>query len=273
MTLAVDAGGTYLRGEIYQNGMVKKSFRDKSADIGLVAWIEGILKENEDIKTICVSFAGQVKDGVILSAPNIIIDEKNIKIYFESHFGVEFFIQNDLNCAVLAEARYFKSDDVCAIYIGTGLGLGVISSSKLISGKDGVATELGHIPYKSSPFVCGCGKKNCLELFCSGIALKNLKNYYDLDENLTLKELKNMHSVVYTEFEKALLYSVAITITLFNPEVLVLGGGIIQNNPDLLEIVKLKIKEYAMGVSLKNLKIEQTRLENASLSGAMLKEI
>jgi len=183
---------------------------------------------------------------------------------------VEFFIQNDLNCAVLAEAEYFKSDDVCAIYVGTGLGLGVISSSKLIIGSDGVATELGHIPYKDTPFVCGCGKKNCIELFSSGIALSHWKKYFSLDENLTLKELKEMDSEVYVEFEKALLHAVATTITLFNPEVLVFGGGIIQSNPDLITIIRLKIKEYVMENSLKKLKIEQTKIDNAPLKGAFL---
>jgi len=270
MTLAIDAGGTYLRAELYQADKLKNSFKEKTINIDLIKWIELILAQYKDIKTICVSFAGQVKDGVILGAPNINIDELNIKRYFEDKFDVEFFIQNDLNCAVLAEANYFNSGDVCAIYVGTGLGLGVVSSSKLISGATGVATELGHIPYKESPFLCGCGKKNCIELFSSGSALIRWKNYYGLDEDLTLQELKDMKSEIYKEFEKALLHAMATTITIFNPEILVLGGGIILNNPDLLETINVKIKGYAMPIALEKLLIQQTKLENAPIKGALL---
>jgi glucokinase len=263
-------GGTYLRAELYTNDRRENSFREKTINIGLVEWIEDILTQYNEIKSICVSFAGQVKDGVILHSPNINIDRLDIKNYFEDKFDVEFFIQNDLNCAVLAEANYFKSGDVCALYVGTGLGLGVVSSSKLISGVDGVATELGHMPYKESPFVCGCGKTNCVELFGSGSALIRWKKYYKLDEDLTLKELKDMKSEIYKEFEKALLHAIATTITIFNPEILVLGGGIILNNPDLVETIKVKIKEYAIPIALENLKIQQTKLENATIKGALL---
>ena len=270
MILAVDAGGTYLRAELFDDGVLKKSFKDKSIDIGLVSWIKDILNQYKEIKTVCVSFAGQIKDGVILFAPNINIDEQDIKKYFEHNFDVKFFIQNDLNCAVLAESEYFQSSDICAIYVGTGLGLGVVSSSKLISGAKGVATELGHIPYRDTPFVCGCGKKNCIELFASGSALSRWKKHYNLDESLTLQELKDMDSDIYTEFEKALLYAIGTTITLFNPEVLVLGGGIIQSNPELIEIIKLKIKDYAMGIGLENLQIKQTKIKSAPMSGALL---
>ena len=270
MTLAVDAGGTYIRANLYKNGSLKNSFKVKSAEVGLVKWLEEILDTHKEIEKISISYAGQIKDGVILSAPNIEVDLADIKTYFEDRYGVVLFIQNDLNCAVLAEADEFGCDDVCAIYVGTGLGLGVISGGKLISGSDGVATELGHMPYKESPFVCGCGKKNCIELFASGNALTLYKKHHKLDENLTLNELKNIDTSVYTEFKKALLHATATTITLFNPKVLVLGGGIITNNPWLVEMIKDEIKNYAMEVSLKNLQIYHTKLKDAPLKGALL---
>ena len=273
MTLEVDAGGTYLRANIYKNNTLQKSFKDKSQEVGLSHWLESILLQHNDIKTINISFAGQVKDGVILSAPNIKIDKADIKNYFESNFGVELSIQNDLNYAVLKEAEYFKCEDICAVYIGTGIGLGVVSSSMLITGKDGVATELGHIPYKETPFVCGCGKDNCIELFASGSALIRWKQHYNLDESLMLEDLKEMKHEIYTEFEKALLFAIATTITLFNPEVLVLGGGVIQSNPWLVEVIKDNIKKYAMPLSVKKLQVLQTKLDDTQEVGTYDKNI
>jgi len=272
MTLAIDAGGTYLRGEIYSADGLLKKFKEKSSTIGLAFWIEAILKENTDIKVICISYAGQVKDGVILFAPNIKIDIPEIKSYFENKYELKLFIENDLNCAVLAESNFLNEEDICAIYVGTGLGLGVISSSKLITGFSGVATELGHIPYKETPFKCGCGKNNCIELFASGSALKNWKKYQNIESKLTLQELKsNIESnKIYEEFEKALLYAIATAITLFNPKIVVLGGGIIDSNPQLKSIISTKIVSYTMPIALKNVKIINTKLKDASLMGALM---
>jgi glucokinase len=270
VTLAIDAGGTYLRAQLHVNDTVEHSFKELSKAIGLKAWIESILQKYSEVTTVCVSYAGQVSDGVILDAPNLHVDCYEIQKYFQETFGVAFFIQNDLNCAVVAEANYFESKNVCAIYVGTGIGLGVVSDGRLLCGSSGVATELGHIPYKEASFECGCGKKNCLELFVSGMALHHYKSEMGLDESITLEQLKQSHTQIYKEFEMALLYGVATAVTLFNPEVLVLGGGIITSNPDLVDTIKEKLSDYAMPVALKQLKIERSKLQDAPLLGALL---
>jgi len=274
MILGIDAGGTYLRYELRSEKSTVKSSSVKSSEIGLSEYIEDILKEEKDISTVYISYAGQVRNGVIVSSPNIVVDNHNIREYFKNKYDVKLFIENDLNCAVLAEARGSKSSDICALYLGTGLGLGVLSSSTLIRGSSSIATEIGHIPYKESPFRCGCGKSNCIELFASGVALDNWKAYYGIDNSLSLKELKNSKNEdernIYDEFEKALLYAVGTTITLFNPEVLILGGGIINSNNSILEIVSSKIKDYAMPIALQNITIKNTQIQNASLEGAFL---
>lgn len=274
MILAVDAGGTYLRGEIYLDDILIKSLHVKSTEIGLSKWIKSILKEQKEIKSVSVAYAGQVKDGVIISAPNIKIDNHDIKNYFKQMFDVELFIENDLNCAVLAEAEYFKSDDICALYVGTGLGFGAISSSTLIKGYGNVAAELGHIPYKNAPFKCGCGRDNCIELFASGSAIDKWKKHSNLKSTLNLKELKDssnkVENRIYEEFVEALLYAVGTAITLFNPQILVLGGGIITSNSELLEIITSNIKKYAMTQALKDTKILSSKLKNAPIKGALL---
>lgn len=274
MNLSIDAGGTNCRAEILDDDRVIQSLSIKTADIGLSRWIETILNEYVQIKNICIAYAGQVKDGVILSAPNINIDNHDIKNYFEKKFDVKLFIENDLDCAVLAEAAHFNSDDICALYVGTGLGLGVVSSSKLIIGHSGIATEIGHIPYKDAPFQCGCGKSNCLELFASGSGVMKFKKHNLVEDSLRLTDLRvstNMNEKkIYDEFEKALLYGVGSVVTLFNPEILVLGGGIVAADEDILKIINAKIKDYAMPIALKKLKIVKTQMHNAPLKGALL---
>ncbi|MBU0632218.1 ROK family protein [bacterium] len=274
MTLSIDAGGTNCRAEISDDEGVVSSLSAKTAEIGLSSWIETILNEQKQIKNICIAYAGQVKDGVIISAPNMKIDNHDIKNYFEKRFDVKLFIENDLDCAVLAESTYFDSGDICALYVGTGLGLGVVSSHNLITGYSGVATEIGHIPYKDAPFRCGCGKNNCLELFASGSGIIKFKKHNFIEDSLRLTDLRvstNMDAKkIYDEFEKALLFALGSVITLFNPEILVLGGGIIAADEDILEIINSKVKDYAMPIALQKLKIVKTQMQNAPLKGALL---
>jgi len=271
--LVLDAGGTSIRAQIYEHGMCVTTLHAKSREKGLAAYIEEVLATYGAIKVVCISYAGQVRDGVILSAPNITVDRHDIKKYFAAKYGIEVLIENDLNCAVLAEAKEHESGDICAVYVGTGLGLGVLSGGNLVRGASSVATELGHIPYKKAPFACGCGRENCIELFASGSALEKWSRYYLLGscELEALRTSEAAHAKeVYEEFIKALLAALGTVVTLFNPKVLVLGGGVIENNPFLYEIILQNIPLYALGVSLEGLKIVQTTIEDAPLKGAYL---
>ena len=273
MKLVLDVGGTSIRGEIYEHGACIATLHAKSREKGLAAYIEELIAAYSAIKVVCISYAGQVRDGVILSAPNITVDRHDIKKYFAAKYGIEILIENDLNCAVLAEAKEHESGDICAVYVGTGLGLGVLSGGNLVRGASSVATELGHIPYKKAPFACGCGRENCIELFASGSALEKWSRYYLLGscELEALRTSEAAHAKeVYEEFIKALLAALGTVVTLFNPKVLVLGGGVIENNPFLYEIILQNIPLYALGVSLEGLKIVQTTIEDAPLKGAYL---
>ncbi|WP_457749783.1 ROK family protein [Sulfurimonas sp.] len=274
MILGVDIGGTYIRYEIKDKHISLKKALLKSTQLGLSAFLDNILQQYPAIDTVCIAYAGQVQNGVILSAPNINIDKKNIKAYIEAKYKVKLFLQNDVNCAVLAESALYKSGEICAVYIGTGLGLGAISNNTLLKGAQNIATELGHIPYKETPFTCNCGKTNCIELFCSGSGLDKWKKYYNLDTKMTLQELKeskcNEAQEIYNEFFQALLHALGIVVTLFNPKILVLGGGINLHNKNILVEVKKNINHYALPLAAKNVTIVHTQLKDAALEGAFL---
>jgi glucokinase len=271
MNLAIDAGGTHLRAEIWDKSLHLASLKSNSGEIGLYSWIELILKEYKNISSIGISYAGQVEDGRIISSPNIIIDEYEIKDAVESHHNVSLKIENDLTCAVLAESQIYKSTNICAVYVGTGLGLGVIESGKTLRGAHNMAAEIGHIPYKDAPFSCGCGRYNCLELFASGSGIQKWINHYALSCEATLQNLKKCKNQdIIGMFEEALLCAVGTSITIFNPEVLVLGGGIIKSNTYLKDIINEQINKYALPQALRDVKICLSTIDNAPLRGALL---
>jgi glucokinase len=264
--LFIDIGGTNLRSELdIDDEVIKSSI--SSININLIDFISNYLNLYPKISHIGISFAGQVNQGVILSSPNINISNFNIKEYFESRYNLTLEIDNDLNCAVRAEAKYFSSKYISAIYIGTGLGSAIIDNGKVVSGVTNQSFELGHIPYKKSPFLCGCGKDNCIELYASGGAIEKWLNY----KNIDYKEVDlELNSEVSNIFKNALLRAISTTITLSNSKILVLGGGVISKNPQLIKWIKDNIKNEVMPSILKDIDIVPSKLKNGAIDGARL---
>lgn len=272
--LFIDIGGTHLRSEIEREEGI---FRDtiSSHEIGLLAYIDTQMALHPQIDFIGISYAGQVNKGVITASPNINIDEYEIIAEIKSRYGIGAKIDNDLNCAVRAEASYWKSESIAALFVGTGIGAAVIDKGRLVKGNRNMAYEIGHIPYKTSPLLCGCGRNNCIELYASGSGMEKWLKYYGSDKQPDLHCLKESNSdehSIAAQFEEALLHAAGILVTLANPEILVLGGGVIVQNPYLVTLLREKLKEYALSPALLGLRIEMSVLENAPLEGAKLLE-
>jgi len=274
MKLFIDIGGTYLRSELHTGREVKYS-KCSSRENDLVTFIENTITEYGSLSFVGISFAGQVNHGEIVSAPNIDISQKKIKTYFESRYGLRLEIDNDLNCVVMAEAKSLKAESIAALYVGTGLGAAVIDNGSIVRGWRNQAFELGHIPYREAPFLCGCGKNNCIELFASGGGIERWLRY-NKEEGSSLKpnleRMKRQNDPLVEMFEHALLHAAATLVTLANPKIVVLGGGIIEANPYLVPWIREHIVSMALPTSLEGLQIVQTKLQNAAMDGAKLLE-
>jgi len=273
MRLAIDIGGTWLRWE----SVGEEEFCGKipSTQIELVDFIEESLRKYPDLDAVAVSFAGQVHDGTVLSAPNLSIREPDLQDYFEAKYGISVVLENDLNCAALAESLYWEADSLCALYSGSGLGAGIVEGGELIHGHRSLAGEIGHLPYRRAPFQCGCGKDNCLELYASGSGIKKWMEFHGCPGEADLSRWRDLGPQdtcrqIAENYLEALLHAAADLITLCNPAYLILGGGVIAHNPWLVDELRKKIREYALKSSLEGLRIELSRLEEASLEGAKL---
>lgn len=271
--LFIDIGGTHLRSEVCNGDEVLRESLS-SSEMGLLEYIDKQIVLHPKIDFIGISYAGQVDKGVILSAPNINIDKYEIALEIEKRYGIRLEIDNDINCALRAEAAYWKSQNIAALYVGTGIGAAVIDQGVLVRGSHNMAYEIGHIPYKSSPLVCGCGRSNCLELYASGSGIVKWLKYHGSNAEAVLMNLKESATdlLIAQEFEEALLHAVGVLVTLANPEILVLGGGVIIQNPYLATLLRENLAEYALSKSVKQLRIEISALENAPLEGAKLLE-
>jgi glucokinase len=162
-----------------------------------------------------------------------------------------------------------------ALYVGTGIGSAFIDGGKLVRGVRNQAFEIGHIPYKETPLACGCGKKNCIELYASASGMNKWMIYYKMPK-LTLAELEKSEyghdKEIALGFKEALLFAVATLLTLTNPKKLVLGGGVMKRNPYLLEWLKDNLKGQAFSNALQEVTIHMSELQNGAIEGAKLLE-
>ncbi len=276
MTAALDVGGTSLRYNIIgTDGSLVASESMSTHEKGLVKAVESIVKKY-GITKIGISYAGQVYNGKIISAPNIGVDEPEIWEYFLKNHNIELFIENDLKCAALAEYEYWGCNStIVAASIGTGFGSAIIENGKLVRGAHNLAGEIGHIPFKYSEVLCGCGNRYCIEAFCSGSALSRWSKYYNLPiKEYTIQNLQRLGSPeadrILENFHEAFLFSIGTIISLINPEMIILGGGVIKKNRYLLELVNENVYKYSLSTSRKQAEIIISELDNASIKGAQL---
>lgn len=271
--LYIDIGGTHLRSELVtESDLIEETVSSQIQ--GLLSYIDDMVLKHPDINFIGISYAGQVSDGKILSAPNINVDATNIQEAVFSNYGIQLEMDNDLNCAVMAEAQYWKSSSVAALYVGTGMGAAVIDGGRLVRGSRNCSFELGHIPYRTAPFLCGCGRNNCIELFASGSGMEKWLHYYGSDLPVNLQQFKHSdiehERRIALEFETSFLHAAGTLVTLANPEFLILGGGIVDNNPYLIDYLKEHLSLCALAPSLQTSRIVVSQLKNGPLMGTKL---
>ena len=122
---------------------------------------------------------GNYYTGTIEFAPNL--PWKGIlplAAMFEERLGIPTALTNDANAAAIGEMTYGAArgmKDFIMITLGTGVGSGIVINGQMVYGHDGFAGELGHVIARRDGRICGCGRKGCLETYCSatGVQLVN----------------------------------------------------------------------------------------------------
>ncbi|MBO0796628.1 MAG: ROK family protein, partial [Ktedonobacteraceae bacterium] len=129
-----------------------------------------------DLIAVGVGAAGQIdrKAGVVLDAPNLGVRDMQLGDILTSHFNRPASIGNDVEVAALGEYLYGSgrgySNFVC-VFVGTGIGSGIVQNGSLYTGLTGTAGEIGHVTIHAGGRICGCGARGCLEAYASRTAM------------------------------------------------------------------------------------------------------
>jgi glucokinase len=233
--------------------------------------------------------------GIIIVAPNLGWKNVDLKGKLEGEFKLPTFIDNDVNVGTLGEHRLGAGKGVAnliGIFVGTGIGGGIIIDNKLYTGFNKTAGEVGHIILqpKDGP-KCGCGNIGCMEALASRTAIdRMIREQLDngkksvitsllKDKNARIKSgvlrdaMEHDDKVVSKALKKATYYlgvGVAGLINLLSPEMIILGGGVVEAMPDFFtsEVEKVAVKHSFPNAS-KNVRFVPARLgDDAGVLGA-----
>jgi len=209
--------------------------------------------------------------------------------------GVKVFLENDANTAAYGEfiAGAAKGlSDVVAVTLGTGVGGGVIIDGKIYSGSNHAASELGHKVIAFDGLQCECGRRGCWEVYASVSALiRQTKEAAEANpESLIWKEVDNdLEKVngktvfdaahkgdetakkVIDQYIKYIVVGVADVVNVFQPEAIIIGGGISKQGEELLSPIREAVDKETYGVDIKKADIIAASLGNdAGIIGAAM---
>ena len=280
----IDIGGTNIKyGIINENGdILESSERPTEAYKGGISIIDKVkeiihgFKESYNIDGICVSTAGMVcpKEGKILYAgstiPNYIGVE--IKKILEEEFEIPCTVENDVNSAALGElwlgAGKGKKSMVC-ITVGTGIGGAVVLDGKVVHGFTNSAGEIGYMIVDGEEIQ----KVASTTALVNSVAKKKGIDSSNLNGKEIVKGYENGDAICIEEIEKIadiIAHGISNVVYLFNPEVVVLGGGIMAREDILRPLIENSLKKYLIESVYKNTNIQFAKLKNtAGMVGAV----
>lgn len=308
--LGVDLGGTKILAGVFNASLkiLATAKTSTKADRGPKAVIERVARTVRDavdegdldlkqIRGVGIGAPGSIDsaEGRVIFSPNLPGWENiHLRRDLEKELGLPVFVENDCNVCTLgvhvAELGA-KPRHLVGIFLGTGIGGGLILDGRLFSGFNRTAGEIGHMVLEVGGPKCGCGNKGCFEALASRSAIfRRLQSEVksgtktvladmlgDDLENLRSgdlrKALKKGDKLVEKVIEDAAEYTgiaVGNIINVLNPEYIVLGGGVIDALEDeMMSIIVETAHDYAMTGTAKGVEIIASRLgDHAGITGA-----
>ncbi|HNW59809.1 MAG TPA: ROK family protein [bacterium] len=272
LVIGIDLGGTKIYAAVIdRKGSILGSERKKTkAELGFPVTVTRMAEcaraaaataglPWEAIRAIGVGSPGplDLKKGLIIETPNLAWKEAPLRKELKKLLKKPVYVDNDCNVGLLGEYTFGAARgarDVVGFFVGTGIGGGVIIGGRLVHGFNENAGELGHIILDPHGPACGCGNQGCLEAFSSRLAIeREIRRAIAagtpsavLDDagasaapirsrRLLEAYLANDAAVVPAINRSAeyLGYATAAMLNIFNPEVVVIGGGVVEALGDL----------------------------------------
>ncbi len=290
---AIDLGGTKVRALIAGLDGNERGFdlRPSETERGLESvlarmreTLEGAVRQAgvaaTELRAVGIASPGaiDVHRGVVSEAPQLAgwRDVPLVRI-MSDRLGLPVYIENDASAAALGEHRFGAgrgSRHMLYITVSTGIGGGIIIDGELYEGASGSAGELGHIVIDVDGPPCGCGSRGCLESLASGTAIgRRGREMVAAGEAPVLARLAGEDEVTAEHVKQAgdagetsalelfreagRYFGIALGgfVNIFNPEVIVVGGGVGRASKEFMEEARMMMQAVAMRQPLKHARL------------------
>jgi glucokinase len=307
--VGVDLGGTNVRiGIVTPTGRVLKkeeyALDTSQGGLKIVAQLVSNLKnflqkrigKNNQLLGIGIGIAGAIdmKRGRIIRSPNIPdLNGFGIREFIKKRISSPIAIENDANAFALGEGWVGAakgSNDYCGVTLGTGVGGGIVINGEILHGSRGMASEVGHMVIDPEGPLCGCGGKGCLEVYASATGIRRmaleaiekregeeiLKRARGKAEEVTSDKVfeaaqsgDKAAQKIFNQMGRFLGLGLVNLIHLFNPEKIVIGGGVSRAWDSFIKATMEVVMERAMEGSRECMKIVQAKCgDDAGVLGA-----
>ncbi len=237
----------------------------------------------------------ELESGMLLHPPNLPgWHQVPLKSMLEESLGFPVWLRNDVDLGALGEHRFGAGrgfDQLVYLALGTGIGGGVIVGGKLLSGTRVSAMEAGHMVISPDGPRCNCGRRGCLESLASGTAIarrakerllrgenSHITDLVDTDlrrvtAKLVTRAAKEGDALAQQVLEEAgrwLGIGVVNLILLFDPQVVIIGGGVAGAGKFILEPVRQAVRQWILPYFGREVPVVPSKLgDNANLRGAI----
>lgn len=308
--VSVDMGGTKILASVLNSkkGIIARQKKPTDIDNGTKVYVKDIAEivkkvvansklEKVNIAAVCLGVPGSVnpQTGVIGFAPNLGIRNYKMKSELEKLIPYPVLLENDVNLGALGIKRFGvgkNSINMLAVFIGTGIGGGIIINGKIYRGFNFVAGEIGHMMVQKNGPKCGCGKKGCFEALASRTAMVNniIYDVKKLKKKSLLSDLIKSNQRIKSGALKTALLKKDRVVTkritescetigdvlgsianLMNFDMIVLGGGVIEALGDfMMPRIRNEFKNHVLDASAKGIKIIPSKLgDDAAIYGGL----
>lgn len=306
--VGVDLGGTKILAGVFDArlkcvGRLKLTTKAERGPDGVIDRIARCVKEAIDecdlslkqVKALGIGSPGSIdqENGRVIFAGNLGWKDVSLRKELEKQLDVPVFVDNDCKVATrgIFEAEFGgKPQSLVGVFLGTGIGGGIVLDGKLYPGMNYTAGELGHMVLDVNGPKCTCGNNGCFEALASRTAIfRRIKEAVKEGEKTVLvdmlgddldglrsgdlrKALKRGDKLTERVIRQAAEYTgiaVSNLVNILNPQYVVLGGGIIEQLADeLLPTIVKVAKEHAFSNAIKGLEIRATELgDDAGITG------
>ena len=236
--LGVDVGGTKVAAAAVEGGHPRHAVEHPTVLHSSEALLDGIESAVREVtaaagepEAIGIGVPSQVEfaTGTVLASVNIPLAGVPLGGELGRRFGVPVYVDNDASCAALAEADAIGATELVMLTLGTGVGGGIVTGGRIFRGAHGLGGELGHVVVEAEGPECpggGCPNHGCLEALCSGTALERSAGRKGREVVEAARAGDAEAQAHLDRLGRYLGIGISNMVNVFQPEVVVIGGGL-----------------------------------------------